>query len=46
MLKDLFWDAFKNSGNIEAYIFFRELDEFNNKNNEKNNIEEVKTEIS
>jgi hypothetical protein len=45
MLKELFWDTFKNSGNIEAYIFYRELEEFN-KNHIENTVEEVKTEIS
>jgi hypothetical protein len=46
MLKELFWDTFKNSGNIEAYIFYKELDEFNNKSKENTVVEEVKTEIS
>ena len=27
MLKDFFWEVFKNSGNIEAYMCYKELDE-------------------
>jgi hypothetical protein len=46
MLKELFWDTFKNSGNIEAYIFFKELDEYNKSSNENKTVENIKTEIS
>lgn len=45
MLKELFWDAFKKSGNIEAYIFYKELDE-HHKREENKNLDEVKSEIS
>lgn len=46
MLKEVFWNTFKNSGNIEAYIIYKELDEYNKKNAAELNIKEVNTEIS
>lgn len=27
MLKDFLWEVFRNSGSIEAYVFYKELDE-------------------
>lgn len=27
MLKDFAWKAFENTGNIDAYVFFREIEE-------------------
>lgn len=46
MLKELFWDAFKSSGNIEDYILFKELDEHIKKSSENDVINVVKTDIS
>ncbi|MDD2637227.1 MAG: YqzL family protein [Bacteroidales bacterium] len=34
MLKDFFWRTFENTGNIDNYMFFKELSNFENQNNE------------
>ena len=30
MLKDFLWNVFENSGNIEVYVFYKQLDEDKN----------------
>lgn|GEM_PF-2335332 len=32
MLKDFLWKTFEYTGNIENYMFFKELSDFENKN--------------
>jgi hypothetical protein len=47
MLKDFFWSTFENSGNIQAYIFYKELNELDKVNNENLiNKEEADIKIS
>jgi hypothetical protein len=47
MLKDFFWDTFKDSGNIQAYIFYKELDELDKVKTESfKNKEEIDIKIS
>lgn len=47
MLKDYFWNTFENSGNIQAYIFYKELKEHDIVNSESlTNKEEADIKIS
>ncbi len=40
MLKEFLWETFKKTGNIEAYIFYKEIEEVCDSNVELENANE------
>lgn len=40
MLKDFLWETFRNTGSIDAYVFFKEIEDRNNIVNETNKTKE------
>lgn len=40
MLKEFLWETFKQTGSIDAYVFFKEVEEKNEPENETMNLRE------
>ena len=45
MLREFMWKMFENTGNIEPYMFFKEIEEKGKEKEEVNSVEEKNSNI-